>query len=106
MKYEAAVGSITKQVPGAFARIHNLEWYMSTNVEGTNTAGHDNAIFQREAVALCIIDNMRQKRFYEITTDSEQFAVHAIYGALEIRGGTFTGVAGQMGGAGIWAKGL
>lgn len=104
--YAAAIGQIQKQTKGVFARIHNMDWVMSTNVEGSNSAGHDNAIFHREAVALCIIDNMRRKRFYEIDTDSDKFAVHAIYGALEVRGGAYTGTAGDMGGWGIWAKGL
>jgi hypothetical protein len=70
---------------GFFGSLYGVNWYMSTNVEGTNAAGHDNAMFQKEAIALVMIDNQRVATDYEISTDSFRHAVHSIYGIKLIR---------------------
>jgi len=54
-------------------------------VEGTNAAGHDNGIWQKEALASLIVEEMRTAEHYEITTDTTRYAAHAIYGFIEIR---------------------
>ncbi len=79
---------------GRFGNLYGVDFYMSTNTEGTNAAGHDNGMWQREALALVVVDNMRSADDYEISTDSHRFAVHSIYGWKEIRDTS-----------GVWAKG-
>ena len=79
---------------GFFGSKYGVDFYMSTNTEGTNAAGHDNGIFQREALAGAMIDNNRVATDYEITTDSFRHAVHSIYGLIEVRDTS-----------GVWAKG-
>lgn len=79
---------------GRFGNLYGVEMYMSTATEGTNAAGHDNGMWQREALALVMVDNMRTADDYEISTDSHRFAVHAIYGWKEIRDTS-----------GVWNKG-
>ena len=79
---------------GQIGSLYGIDWYVSNNVEGTNAAGHDSGIWYEEALALVMVDNMRTATDYEITTDSNRFAVHAIYGWKEMRDTS-----------GVWAKG-
>ncbi len=37
---------------GTFGEIYGLTTWFSTNIEGTNAAGHDNAIYQRDSMAM------------------------------------------------------
>lgn len=84
--YAKAVGSMdADKIRGHVANILGLEWFVSQNVEGSNAAGHDNFIFHKDCVAALIMDNMRTASQYEIDTDSTKYAVHSIYGMLEIR---------------------
>ena len=85
--YKEAVGTLsanaaTRQYHG---KIYGAGLYATGNVEGSNAAGHDNGMWHKESVAVAVIDNMRVRSFYEITTDSDQRAVHAIYGQVEVR---------------------
>lgn len=95
--YAKAIGSLgTARGRGYIGSLHGLDWYMSNNVEGSNAAGHDNGIFQRQAVAVVVKDAMRMEGpFFELESDSTQVAVHNVYGALEIRDTS-----------GCWVKGL
>lgn len=86
--YSQAVGSISaKEVAqGMFAKgILGASWYESTNVEGSNAAGHDNGMFHKEVVATAVIDYMRKVEMYEIDTDSTKVVIHSIYGMIEVR---------------------
>lgn len=87
MLYGKVVGSMNgKAIRDAVADpIFGLKWLSSGNVEGTNAAGHDNGIYQSEAVALAIVDNMRMEKQFELDTDSTKVAVHALYGIIEVR---------------------
>ena len=83
---EAITGVSTNgKYRGFIGTRYGADWYVSGNVEGTNAAGHDNGMFQKEAVAVAVFDQMRTKTFYNIDTDSTKFAVHALYGLKEIR---------------------
>ena len=86
-QYNDSIGNLSKngKYPGFQATIYGLDWYMSQNVEGTNAAGHDNGIWQKEALASLIVEEMRTAEHYEITTDTTRYAAHAIYGFIEIR---------------------
>lgn len=81
-------------VRGTFGEIYGLTTWSSTNVEGTNAAGHDNGIYQRDALALGMRMQPRTRRFDDIANLSEQVAISVIYGVIEIRDDH-----------GVWAKG-
>ena len=85
--YGTSVGNLNlnQQSRGAFAHSHGADWVVSGNTEGSNTVGHDNGMWQREAVAVAAIDNMRTVTFYNIDTDSDKFATHSIYGLVLVR---------------------
>ena len=70
---------------GFFGSLYGIDWYMSTNTEGSNAAGHDNGMWFQEALARVMVDDQRVATDYEITTDSHRHAVHSIYGWQEIR---------------------
>ena len=72
-------------VRGAFGTIYDLETWVSTNIEGTNAAGHDNTIHQRDAIALGMRMSPKTHRFDDIQNLSEQVAISVIYGVVEIR---------------------
>lgn len=81
-------------VRGEFGNIYGLRTWMSTNVEGTNAAGHDNAIYQRDAIALGMRREPRVRTFDDIDNLSRKVAVSAIWGVIETRDDH-----------GVWAKG-
>lgn len=95
--YSGSVGNVNtkNQTRGYFFSGYGAEWYWSGNTEGTSAAGHDNGMFQREAVAVAVVDNMRTHLFYDIDTDSTKHAIHVVYGLKEIRDNH-----------GVWMKGL
>lgn len=72
-------------VRGEFGEIYNMRTWQSTNVEGTNAAGHDNGIYQRDAIALAMRMSPRTRRFDDIQNLSEQVAISVIFGAVETR---------------------
>ena len=86
-QYNDSIGNLSKngKYPGFQATIYGLDWYMSQNVEGTNAAGHDNGIWQKECMAALVVEEMRTAAHYEISTDSTRYAAHAIYGFVEVR---------------------
>jgi hypothetical protein len=81
-------------VRGEFGDIYGLRCWNSTNVEGTNAAGHDNGIYQRDAFALGLRMQPRTRNFDDINNLSTQVAVSAIWGVVETRDDH-----------GVWAKG-
>lgn len=72
-------------VRGEFGEIYGLKTWVSTNVEGTNAAGHDNGIYQRDAIALGLRMSPKTRRFDDIQNLSEQVAVSTIFGVIETR---------------------
>jgi len=86
-QYSASMGNVNvdSKYKGYVTNILGLDWYMSLNVEGTNAAGHDNGMWQKEACATLIVEESRPVSHYEITTDTTRYAVHAIYGFVEVR---------------------
>lgn len=84
--YAKAVGSMSTGINrGPVAVIHDLQWHTSTNIEGSTAAGHDNAIFHREWVALVQVENLRTEMGFDLESDSDEFVVHNYYGAKEMR---------------------
>lgn len=72
-------------VRGEFGEIYGLRTWVSTNVEGTNAAGHDNGIYQRDAIALGMRMAPKTRRFDDIQNLSEQVAISTIFGVIETR---------------------
>jgi len=86
-QYSGSIGNVNvdAKYKGYVTSILGMDWYMSLNVEGTNAAGHDNGIWQKEACATLIVEESRPVSHYEITTDTTRYAIHAIYGFVEVR---------------------
>ena len=86
-QYSASIGNVNvdSKYKGYVTNILGMDWYMSLNVEGTNSAGHDNGMWQKEACATLIVEESRPVSHYEITTDTTRYAIHAIYGFVEVR---------------------
>ena len=86
-QYSGSIGNVNvdSKNKGYVTNILGLDWYMSLNVEGTNAAGHDNGMWQKEACATLIVEESRPVSHYEISTDTTRYAVHAIYGFIEVR---------------------
>lgn len=72
-------------ITGEFGDIYGLRCWQSTNVEGTNAAGHDNAIYHRDAMALAWRMKPDTKQFDDIDTLSHQVAISTIFGVVEVR---------------------
>ena len=81
-------------VTGEFGTIYGLRTWVSTNVEGTNAAGHDNGIYQRDAIALGMRMQPRTRKFDDIDNLSTKVSISVIYGVVETRDDH-----------GVWAKG-
>ena len=79
-------------VRGSFGDIYGLDSWVTTNIDGTNAAGHDNGIYQRDVMALGMRREPRVRVFDDIDNLSRKVAVHAIWGVIETRGdhGVFT----------------
>ena len=86
-QYSSSIGNVNvdSKYKGYVTNILGLDWYMSLNVEGTNAAGHDNGMWQKEACATLIVEESSPVSHYEISTDTTRYAVHAIYGFIEVR---------------------
>lgn len=72
-------------VRGEFGEIYGLRTWNSTNVEGTNAAGHDNGIYHRDGFALGMRMQPRTRVFDDIANLSTQVAISAIWGVIETR---------------------
>jgi hypothetical protein len=59
--------------------------HCSTNVEGTNAAGHDNAMFQKEALALVVQMKPTTHTFFDIDYLADKVAIEQLHGSKEMR---------------------
>jgi len=93
--YRAAIGGLTaNKGRGYWGNIYGCDVYVSTNIEGSNALGHDNGMWQREAVA--IVMQMEPKVVSEYSVDSLAWKLvcHSIFGYKEMRDT-----------CGVWLKG-
>ena len=72
-------------VRGEFGTVYNLKCWTSTNVEGTNAAGHDNGVYQRDFMAYAERMSPRTRTFDDIANLSETKAISCIFGVVETR---------------------
>ena len=68
--------------------------YKSTNVDGSNSAGHDNAFFQREAQALIMQMTPDMHTMFDIDYFADKVAIEKLYGEQVMRSDH-----------GVWIKG-
>ena len=59
--------------------------YRSVNVEGTNAAGHDNGMFQKEALALVMQISPKTYHQFDIDYIVDKVVIEQLYGTQEIR---------------------
>lgn len=59
--------------------------YKSTNVEGSNAAGHDNAMFHRSALALVVQMKPQAHHMYDIDYFVDKVALEHLHGSRELR---------------------
>lgn len=59
--------------------------YKSTNVEGTNAAGHDNGLLQKEALALVMQMKATFHQMFDVDYFALKVAVEHLYGTKEMR---------------------
>lgn len=63
----------------------NIPIYKTTQVEGDNTAGHDNTLFQKETWALVMQMTPTMHSMYDIDYLTDKVAIEQLYGTLEMR---------------------
>ena len=59
--------------------------FVSTNVEGTNAAGHDNCMMHKSAVGHVSQIEPSVKSFWDINYFAAKFAALTTYGSIEVR---------------------
>ena len=59
--------------------------FKSTNVEGSNTVGHDNAFFHREAVALIVQQMPKAYSDFDIDYIADKVVIEQVHGSSEVR---------------------
>ena len=72
-------------IKGEFGEIYGYRTFVSTNIEGSNSVGHDNTIHQRDAIALALRMKPKSRQFDDILNQSTQFSIAAIWGVVETR---------------------
>src|SRR6185312_5992136 len=87
-------GGGTNLVKGSVGEIYSPSAFTSTNITGSNSAGHDNAIYQRDAIALGLRQRPKTHVFDDISNLSTTVPISVIYGVIETRDDH-----------GVWAKG-
>lgn len=78
-------GSGVNIIKGEFPGIYNLRNFVSTNIEGSNSIGHDNTIHQRDAIALAMRMSPKKREFDDISNLSTTYSISCIFGVVEIR---------------------
>lgn len=70
---------------GTFGNIYGLTTWMTTNITGSNSTGHDCCIYHRDFMALGMRREPHVRTFDAIDHLSEQHAISAIWGVIEVR---------------------
>jgi len=63
----------------------NIPVYKTTNVEGSNSAGHDNTLFQKESIALVMQMAPQMHSMFDIDYFADKVAIEQLYGTQEMR---------------------
>jgi len=76
----------TQQEHAYVTSFYTIPVYMSVNVDGTNAAGHDNALLQKEAISLVMQMKPTFHSAYDIEYFCDKIAIEQVYGCREMRG--------------------
>ncbi len=63
----------------------NIPVHFTTNVEGSNAAGHDNALFHKSAIALIVQKAKTPHKQFDINYLATKVVFEQIYGMAEMR---------------------
>ena len=63
----------------------NIPVYKTTNVECSNSAGHDNTLFQKESLALVMQMAPQMHSMFDIDYFADKVAIEQLYGTQEMR---------------------
>jgi len=86
--YKAVHGEGTRETGLQQAYVtsfYRMPVYVSTNVEGTNAAGHDNAMLQKEFAALVVQMKPTSHSQYDINYLVDKVVIEQLYGTKEMR---------------------
>lgn len=75
-------GALQQAYVGSYYR---MPVYVSTNVEGTNAAGHDNVMLNKESFALVMQMKPTARSMYDIDYFVDKVAMEQLYGYKEMR---------------------
>ena len=94
--YTSIHGGVGQPAGRAYTRSWlGMPVYKSTNVEGTNAAGHDNCMMHKDALALVMQMNPLSHSFFDIDYLCQKTVLEQLYGSREIRDDH-----------GVWLRGL
>lgn len=80
---------------GYIGPLYRCDVYESSNVDGTNAAGHDNGMFQKRACALVVQQEPKVEQWRNVAYAMDEVVCWALWGVKEIRDTS-----------GVWMKGL
>ena len=86
--YEMIHGGKSKETALEYAYVtswYNMPVYRSVNVEGSNAAGHDNAMFQKEAIALVMQLKPKVHMHFDIDYITDKVVMEQIHGSAIMR---------------------
>lgn len=84
--YSSVHGGIGQPAGPAYTKSWlNMPVYKSTNVEGSNAAGHDNCMIHKSALALVMQMNPTSHSVFDIDYLCQKIVVEQLYGSKEIR---------------------
>lgn len=70
---------------GMIGAIYGIPAYETTNLEGSNAAGHDNVLLQESAIALIVQQGVKVESQYDLDSVAFKTVAHQIYGKKEMR---------------------
>ena len=80
----ASLGANLSQ-QGLVGTIYGIPAYQTTNLEGSNGAGHDNVLLHRSFLALVVQQGVKMETEYSVDAVAWKVVAHQIYGLKEMR---------------------
>lgn len=88
-------GGMANIAKGSFGETYGMTCWQSTNIEGSNSVGHDNVIGHRDGIALALRMAPKVHKFDDIDVLGLKVAISCIFGVVETRDDHL-----------VWVKGL
>ena len=83
--YNVSTLSTNMSVQGMIGSIYGIPAFETTNVEGSNAAGHDNVLLQKSALALVMQLDIQNEAEYSVDALAWKLVAHQVYGLKEMR---------------------